>query len=119
MIFFLVTGRMLTPEIIRHLPPEQRPPDDENDWGGSFDDVIPYWREAFGRVLVHFNARLPIDPRGNLTRAAEALLEALVQLVEPDPALRGHPHNRVGHNDRSSVQQYVALFDSLRRRAMH
>ena len=26
MIFFLVTGRMLTTEIIRHLPPEMRPP---------------------------------------------------------------------------------------------
>jgi len=119
MIFFLVTGRMLTPEIIRHLQPEQRPPDDENDWHGSYGTVIPYWREAFGRVLPGFKSNLTTDAKGNLTQTGEALLEAMIQLTEPDPRLRGHPHNRVGHNDPLSVQQYITLFDSLRRRSLH
>ncbi len=119
MIFFLVTGRMLTPEIIRHLSPEHRPPNDENDWVGNYRDIIPYWREALGRILEDFKSNLPFDGKGKLTQAGELLLDAMVQLTEPDPALRGHPHNRIGHSDRLSVQQYITLFDMLRRRAMH
>jgi hypothetical protein len=119
MIYFLITGRMLTPEVIRHLPPEQRPQDDASEFDGTFSDVLPYWREAFGRVLVGFRDKLPVDAKGNLSQAGEALLCALVELAEPNPALRGHPHNRVGHNDPLGVQQYITLFDSLRRRAMH
>jgi eukaryotic-like serine/threonine-protein kinase len=119
MIFFLVTGRMLTPEIVRHLSPEHRPPDDENDWVVDYADVIIYWREAFGRALIDFRSKLPCDANGKLAPASEALLEAIIQLADPDPKFRGHPHNRVGHNDPYSVQQYIALFDSLRRRAMH
>ena len=65
MIFFLVTGRMLTPEIIRHLPPEQRPPEDKGDWRGQYAEVIPYWREAFGRVLPDFKRLLPVTRRAS------------------------------------------------------
>lgn len=119
MIFFLVTGRMLTIEIVRHLPPEQRPPEDDADWSGSYSDVIPYWREAFGRVLLEFKAKLPVDAKGRLVPSSEQLIDALVQLAEPDPALRGHPLSRVGHSDRFSLQQYISLFNSLRRQAMN
>jgi eukaryotic-like serine/threonine-protein kinase len=119
MVFFLVTGRMLTPEIVRKLVPEQRPPNSDDDCEGSFRDILPYWRESFGRVLSEFKAALPTDKTGALTPTGAALLDCLGQLGEPDPALRGHPLNRVGHADRLSVQQYISLFDSLRRRALH
>jgi hypothetical protein len=109
----------LSSEIIRHLPPEQRPADDDSDWSGTLADVIPYWREAFGRVMVDFKGKLPVDEKGRLTPASEKLLDALVQLTEPDPALRGHPLNRVGHADRFGVEQYISLFNSLRRQAMN
>jgi serine/threonine protein kinase len=119
MAFFLVTGRMLTPEIVRRLAPEQRPPNEGDDWVGTFEDILPYWREAFGRVLIEFAAELPKGNAGALTSVGAALLECVVQLGEPDPRLRGHPHNRLGHADRLAVQQYISLFDSLRRRALH
>src|SRR6202035_3946077 len=41
MVFFLIVGRMLTPEVIRHLAPEHRPPSDNDDWNGSLSDIIP------------------------------------------------------------------------------
>jgi serine/threonine protein kinase len=119
MVFFLVTGRMLTPEIIRRLVPEQRPPNSDDDWRGNFQDILPYWRESFGRVLAEFKAVLPADKNGALTQTGAALLDCVVQLGEPDPNLRGHPLNRVGQADRLSVQQYISLFDILRRRALH
>jgi eukaryotic-like serine/threonine-protein kinase len=119
MIFFLVTGRRLTPEIVRKLPPQQRPPDEDDARQGGFREILPYWREAFGRVLVEFEAELPADRSGRLTSIGSALMDCVVQLCEPDPGLRGHPINRIGHADRLSVQQYISLFDSLRRRALH
>ncbi len=119
MIYFLVTGRMLTPEIIRRLPPEQRPPEDVRYNTSDYSCIIPYWRDAFGRVLAEFRSKLPTNDKGELTAAGKALLDAMIQLTDPDPALRGHPHNRTGHNDPMSVQQYITLFESLRRRAMH
>jgi eukaryotic-like serine/threonine-protein kinase len=119
MTYFLVTGRMLTPEVIRRLGPEHRPPQEGDDWVINFVDVLPYWREAFGRALVEFKAELPVDSGGKLTVIGAALLEAVTQLGEPEPRLRGHPLNRVGHTDRLSVQQYISLFDNLRRRALH
>jgi serine/threonine protein kinase len=119
MVFFLIVGRMLTPEIIRHLAPEHRPPSDHDDWNGSLLDIIPYWREAFGRVLEIFVEKLPKNLDGSLTQLGVSLLSALKELTEPDPSLRGHPQNRSGQNDALSVQQYVSLFNSLRRRSLH
>lgn len=119
MIFYLISGRMLTPEVVRRLTPEHRPPNDESDWSLAFDEALPYWREAFGRTLLDFEAQLPTAEGGELTTISKSILEALAQLGEPDPTLRGHPTNRVGQADRLSVRQYVSLFDRLRRLALH
>jgi serine/threonine protein kinase len=119
MIFFLISGRMLTPEIVRRLVPEHRPPNEEADWSFTFDEVLPYWREAFGRALVEFKEQLPVRRGGELTVISKGVLESLIQLGEPDPTLRGHPLNRRGQADRLSVRQYVSLFDRLRRLALH
>lgn len=119
MIHFLITGRMLTPEIVRRLAPECRPSSEDSDWSFTFDDVLAYWREAFGRTIVDFKEQLPVDRTGKLTVISEGVLESLMQLAEPDPMLRGHPLNRLGQADRLSVRQYVSLFDRLRRLALH
>src|SRR5262249_36878251 len=92
MIFFLITGRMLTPEVISRLAPEHRPPNDndEKEWRGSLSDALPYWREAWGRALEMFVAALPKDASGRLSASySEEFLAAVQQLTEPDPALRG------------------------------
>lgn len=115
MIFFLVTGRMLTPEIVQRLPPEQRPPRENDDWSGCLSDVLPYWRQASAVVLEDFVARLPKTNSGELTKLSSGLLTALQELGEPNPSLRGHPHNRRANGDPYSVEQYISLFNDLRR----
>jgi serine/threonine protein kinase len=119
MILFLITGRMLTPEVVRRLNPECRPPNEDSDWSFTFDEVLPYWREALSRAIVEFREQLPVDRTGKLTVISEGIIESLVQLGEPDPKLRGHPLNRAGQADRLSVRQYISLFDRLRRLALH
>lgn len=119
MVYFLISGRMLTPEIVRNLVPEQRQPSHEDEWHGDFRAILPYWRESFGRVLSEFASMLPRERDGSLTYIGTALLNCVLQLSDPDPQLRGHPLNRGGQADRLSVQQYISLFDVLRRRVLH
>lgn len=117
MIFFLITGRMLTPEVILRLAPEHRPATDDDDLSFELSEILPYWREALGRALEQFIEKLPRNSKGQLNQIGEGLLAALQQLVEPDPGLRGHPENRRSSGDQYAVQQYISLFDALRRRS--
>ena len=114
MIYFLITSRMLTPEVIRRLAPEHRPSTEDGDTGLELAEVLPYWREALARAIEDFVDKLPRD--ANLS---SGLLRALQELAEPDPTLRGHPDNRRPNADRNSVQQYISLFNALRRRVAH
>lgn len=113
MAFYFMCGRMITPEVVRYLAPEHRPV--EGGWSGSYLDVLPYWREAFGRVMQAFDAQLPRTSVGLLTPAAKALREAVLQLSEPDPLHRGHPISRLGGSDLLSTERYISLFNRLRR----
>jgi len=119
MIYFLITGRMLTPEIMLQLAPEHRPTTMDGETDLPLAEVLPYWREAFGRCLDLFVGKLPCDPEGRLTRLSEGLLSSLLELCEPDPALRGHPDNRRRNADRASMEQYISLFNDLKRRLTH
>jgi serine/threonine protein kinase len=118
MIYFLITGRMLTPEVILRLSPEHRPPT-EDEGSLELSEVLPYWREALARAIEDFVDKLPRDGQGKLSHLGSSLLTALQELAEPDPKLRGHPDNRRANGDRSSVQQYISLFNALRRRVAH
>jgi serine/threonine protein kinase len=141
MAHFLVSGRMITPEIVRRLAPEHRPPTDECGWHGAFAEVLPFWREAFSRVLEDFDGSLPRQTEATaaassgrpedqhdtielmpetapLTRAGRGILEAVAQLAEPDPRLRGDPLARLGSQDQQGVTRYISLFDRLRKEAI-
>lgn len=119
MLAFLTTGRMLTPEVIRRLAPEHRPPTDSEDWNGSLELMMPYWREAFTRVLEDFQIHLPKDASGALSGPSQQLLHVLKELGEPNPNLRGDPKLRHAHGDRLGLQRYISLFADLRLKVLH
>jgi len=79
-------------------------------WQGTFPDVLPYVRDAFGRVVQTFMAGVEGSVREDLGIVVR-------ELCEPDPALRGHPRNRIGPGNPYSLERYVAKFDLLARRA--
>lgn len=118
MTYFFVTGRMLTPEVSRRMAAEHRPSLGDGGWAGSFADVLPYWREAYSLVIEDFKSDLPKDPGGDLTAVSRNIIETVLQLCEPDPALRGHPHNRTGQQDQYNVDRYISLFNRLRQDVM-
>lgn len=112
---YLLTGRALTPAVSERLAFEHRPHSEGGGWSGTFESVLPYWREAFGRTLDDIvGARIEAEPNARKVKALQELLEVISQLGEPDPTLRGHPANRIGQQDHRSVARYITKFDRLR-----
>lgn len=107
--FFFVTGESLTPILIKELRPEHWP----INWKGSYEDVLPYVRDALGRSMEYFDCELPTDKNGNFIKEAQELRTAVLQLCEPDPEIRGHPKNILSSGDQYGVRRYVTLFDWL------
>jgi hypothetical protein len=106
MVVFFFTGAGVTALTRSHLH-------DAHAWGkwsGTYQEVLPYVRDAFGRALEQFKQAVDEDVRAELTNA-------VVELCEPDPALRGHPLNRLGKGNPYSLERYVTKFDLLARRA--
>lgn len=107
--FFFIAGAALTPTLRSLLRPEHNP----FNWAGTFDEALPYIREAFGRALELMDAEFPRDNSGNFSREVIELRSAICQLCDPDPSTRGHPHNVQSGDSQYSVRRYVTLFDRL------
>lgn len=104
---FFFCGIGMTSMILKHLPQEHH----HTVWAGTYDQVLPEVRNAFGLAVQEFELSVP----GAKLRAA--LREAVSQLCDPDPLRRGHPRNRAGVADQYSLERYVELFNLLARRA--
>lgn len=117
MAFYLISGAMLTPQVISRLAQQHRPTSQSGGWNGDWKDAMPYWREAFARVLDDAAAELVSPETSGLQEIVAELFVIIAQLCEPESALRGHPLNRVGANDMYGLQRYISAFNRLRLRA--
>lgn len=106
MMLFLVTGMSASGLLVSNLHEDYRP----FRWAGTFEEVLPYLREAFGQLLESFEAAVPTDFQTDLSEVAR-------QLCDPDPRLRGHPRDRAGRGNPFSLERYVTRFDVLASRA--
>ena len=77
-------------------------------WGDSYREVLPYVRDAHDMAFREFDIRLPEELRIPMGQAVR-------QLCEPDPHLRGHPRSNPGN--RYSLERYISLFNLLASRA--
>ena len=100
MAAFFFTKVGMTPLLLAHLANEHKP----TRWGGSFDDVLPYIRDAFGKAVVSISIPTEVDT---------SLRTAIRELCEPDPRLRGHPMSRAEKANSYSIERYVSLFNLL------
>jgi eukaryotic-like serine/threonine-protein kinase len=107
MLIFFFTGLSATALLMEELAFDHR----WLQWRGTFDEVLPYLRDAFGRVIETFaNQFKNEDLKKQLTDIAR-------ELCDPDPALRGDPTNRARGSNPFSLERYVTKFDLLSRRA--
>jgi serine/threonine protein kinase len=92
--------------LLSHLASEHKP----LRWAGTFTEVLPYVKTAFGAALTQIAPVLPAWPR-------DELLPMIKELCEPDPEMRGHPLNRVGHQNKYALDRYISKLDLLSRRS--
>jgi hypothetical protein len=106
--FFLMTGEKLTPLMRTFLRPEHN----QLNWQGTFEEVLPFLRDAFGKSMHLFDAELPRDENGKPLPESIAFRSAVTLLCEVDPRRRGHPLNATGNQDAYALDRFVSLFDS-------
>jgi serine/threonine protein kinase len=92
LVVFFFTGAGATPLLRVAL----RDAHSWENWAGTYEEVLPYVRDAFGHVIDAFSDSVDESVRIDL-------LTAVRELCEPNPALRGHPRNRAGKGN-----QYLA-----------
>lgn len=79
------------------------------NWSGTYNDVLPYLRDAFGRSLDIMSRSIPDEIR-------ELVVRLVALLCEPDYRLRGDP-KRSRTAGQYSLERVIAQLDLLTRRA--
>jgi serine/threonine protein kinase len=102
MVTFFFMGVDATTLMFKELQPSFH----YKNWGGTYQEVLPFIRYAFDNVVMAFNRSVTKDFRDELTAIVQ-------QLCEPDPQLRGHPLNRRTGGNQYSLERYVSRFNLL------
>ncbi|MGI8655578.1 MAG: protein kinase domain-containing protein [Pyrinomonadaceae bacterium] len=105
MVVFMFTTSSMTGLLLSEMSPAHH----WKVWTGTFADVAPYIREAFGRALEKIENDLPSHPD-----LRKELMLIISRLCDPDPQYRGHPKNGAKSY---SLERYVNWFNLLAYRA--
>jgi serine/threonine protein kinase len=112
LMYFLFSGRMMTPSVLDGMYAVHLPPFGPGGWQGTYAELVPFWRAAFAEEISEF--RKTVSQQDNYDpKAYEEVISMLVQLCDPDPELRGHPLDTVLGRRTFSLQRYIAAFDRL------
>jgi serine/threonine protein kinase len=111
MAIFCFGGVALTPELMRRLAVDHRPPRWQGSWTGSFDDVLPYLSHAFFPAV---DEALSGTPEGDIRRGVN---DICLQLCEPDPRRRGDRQSILSGRPSLSLERFISRFDLLAKKA--
>ena len=108
MCVFMFCGLGMTTMTLRYIHPSRRPSGWDGEYVGEYATILPEVRDAFGLALGDFESSIE-------DAAMRPELRLVVgQLCDPNPALRGHPSNRMtASNNPFSLERYVSIFDRL------
>lgn len=108
MAVWFYTRLSATALIISELDGQHRP----LTWQGTYQDVLPFVRDSFSRVLDTCRQQIPVAQHNDV-------VPIIAELCEPDPQLRGHPKNRGRNVAQFSLERYISRFDLLAKRALY
>jgi eukaryotic-like serine/threonine-protein kinase len=101
---FMFTGVNITALLFARLDSQFHP----ELWAGSYKDVLPYLRRAFGKVMGEIRAEL-------LGPGAEDIATIIRELCDPDLTKRGHPRG-IGKYNQYSLERYLSRLDILEKK---
>lgn len=110
LLLFQLTDISATHALFAHLDPEVAPTTAGGGFTGSYDQALPYLRDALWRVSEQI-------PELDDPELRNELLLRFRELCDPDPARRGHPKAKIGSGNPWAMERYVSRFDALARRA--
>jgi eukaryotic-like serine/threonine-protein kinase len=102
---FLFSGVNVTALLLAKLDPQHQPA----QWGGTYQQLIPYLENAFASVLSDVAPQIDEVVR-------EDVLKLLREMCTPNLEQRGHPRG-LGRPDQYSLNRYVSQLDLAARRA--
>ena len=98
----MFTNVSMTTQIAGQLLPQHH----WEAWPGTYTDALHYVRDAWNAVLDDLASALDDDVRDELVLLTR-------WLTNPDPALRGHPHNRAGNGPRYGIRRFSSRLHVL------
>jgi serine/threonine protein kinase len=110
MLLFFLTRKILTPVLLQNMSLKY-PDMMTNRWRGTFGELLPYLRDVFSTGLLDLDKLLE-KHQYIYEKHRETLVDAISQLCDPDPAVRG----KRAQNAEQGVRPYVAVFNELRER---
>ena len=102
---FFFTGASMTPLLFTKLSVEFHC----KNWIGTYGEVLPYLQSAFLEAIREIKSEIPQE--------FSKTSEAIQQLCNPDPELRGHPRSIMSDGNQYSLERYVSIFGNLAKRA--
>jgi hypothetical protein len=106
MIAFIFTGATMNALLKTELHPNHV----WSNWRGSYIEVLPYLRDAFGRAVERIRVSCP-------SAVARRVCNLVEQLCEPDVTERGHPGTKIAGRQTYALDHVVTELDLLSRRA--
>ena len=103
LVSFLFSRTTATAVLFHRLPLQFWPA----EWGGTFEEVVPYLENAFTDVLQSFSEQLP-------AKLANELSEIYGYLCQPDPRKRGYPGQAL---NKIALERFITRFDVMARKA--
>lgn len=110
--YFLLCGQSLNQVIRYYLRPEY----DFRNWGGTFEDVLPYLRDAHGCAIQEAEKSLSEQFGHDAVTDLSEIISMIRYLTEVDPVHRGDPRNAAAGLPRPNLQRQISRCDLLAKR---
>ena len=117
-IHFLITKRMLTPDVINRLTIAHKPNRSAGGWCDSYDSVLPFWRQSYDAAITEFFDDLPETWITRYKFALEEIKLIILHLCEPDFRLRGDLVASEVNPAKYSIEKIISRLDNLRSRVL-
>lgn len=114
LVYYMLTARMFTPEVISSLRPEVRPRTADGGSEDSYQNAVPFWKEAHAALCTDISDVASQRFGPGVSSEVTDLRGMVVQLCEPDPLVRGHPLNKNRAQDPYGLERYISGLNSLR-----
>lgn len=106
----LATFMFTTASMNALLKMELAPAHAWTSWTGTYEEVLPYVRAAYGKALETFRSETPKSVSQELTKLVG-------YLCDPDPFQRGYPLNKENAAHRYDLERFISKLDMLSIRA--